>query len=306
MDKNNNLINRIRKNMSNLSKGQKLIATYILAHYEKALYLTAARLGTIVGVSESTVVRFANELGYDGYPKLQEALEELVKSKLTAMQRMEVTTGRIDQKNVFRSVLQTDADQIRYTIDQVDEANFQEAVTKIIEAKTIYILGVRSCAGLASFLSFYFNIIFENVKLVNTNSVSEMFEIIHRVAPEDVVIGISFPRYSKRILKALEFSRSRDATIVAVTDSLLSPLAKLADYPLIGRSEMISFVDSLVAPMSILNALIVAISLRKKDAIAYNLDKLEKVWTEFEVYDDTHNELPSPYAPPITSKERYD
>ena len=306
MDKNNNLINRIRKNMSKLSKGQKLIANYILDHYEKALYLTAARLGTIVGVSESTVVRFANELGYDGYPKLQEALEELVKSKLTAMQRIEVTTERIDQTNVLKSVLQTDADQIRYTIEQADEAQFQEAVTKIIEAKTIYILGVRSCAGLANFLGFYFNIIFENVKLVNTNSVSEMFEIIHRVSPEDVVIGISFPRYSKRILKAMEFSKSREATIVAITDSLLSPLAKLANYPLVGRSEMISFVDSLVAPMSILNALIVAISLRKKDEIAQSLDKLEKVWTEFEVYDDTHNELPSPYAPPLTSKEKYD
>lgn len=306
MGKNNNLINRIRKNMSKLSKGQKLIANYILDHYEKALYLTAARLGAIVGVSESTVVRFANELGYDGYPKLQEALEELVKSKLTAMQRMEVTTERIEHNNVLKSVLQTDADQIRYTIEQADEVVFQEAVTKIIEAKNIYILGVRSCAGLASFLGFYFNIIFENVKLVNTNSVSEMFEIIHRISPEDIVIGISFPRYSKRVLKALEFSKSRGATVVAVTDSLLSPLVKLADYPLVGRSEMISFVDSLVAPMSILNALIVAISLRKKDEIAQNLDNLEKVWTEFEVYDDTHAELPNPYAPPSTSKEQYD
>ncbi len=292
--------------MSKLSKGQKLIANYILDHYEKALYLTAAKLGTIVGVSESTVVRFANELGYDGYPKLQEALEELVKSKLTAMQRMEVTTERIDHHNVLKSVLKTDADQIRDTIEQADEENFQEAVNEIIKAKTIYILGVRSCAGLASFLGFYFNIIFENVKLVNTNSVSEMFEIIHRIQPEDVVIGISFPRYSKRILKALEFSKTRKVTVIAITDSLLSPLAKLADYPLIGRSEMISFVDSLVAPMSILNALIVAISLKKKDDIAKNLDNLEKVWAQFEVYDDTYNELPSPYAPPITAKERYD
>ncbi len=306
MNRDNNLINRIRKNMSKLSKGQKLIANYILDHYEKAIYLTAAKLGTIVGVSESTVVRFANELGYDGYPKLQEALEELVKSKLTAMQRIEVTTERIDHNNVLRSVLQTDADQIRYTIEHADEEMFQAAVTKIIEAKTIYILGVRSCAGLAGFLAFYFNIIFDNVKLVNTNSVSEMFEIIHRVSPEDVVIGISFPRYSKRILKALEFSNSKDATVVAVTDSFLSPLAKLADYPLVGRSEMISFVDSLVAPMSILNALIVAISLQKKEAITYNLEKLEKVWTEFEVYDDTYKDLPGLYSPPLGTKEQYD
>lgn len=306
MVKKNNLINRIRKSMPKLSKGQKLIANYILEHYEKALYLTAARLGTIVGVSESTVVRFANELGYDGYPKLQEALEELVKSKLTAMQRIEVTTERIDHNNVLKSVLQTDAEQIRYTIEHADEALFQEAVSKIISAKTIYILGVRSCAGLASFLGFYFNIIFDNVKTVNTNSVSEMFEIIHRVSPEDVVIGISFPRYSKRILKALEFSKSREATVIAVTDSPLSPIAQLSNYPLVGRSEMISFVDSLVAPMSVLNALIVAISLRKKDEISQNLEKLERVWTEFEVYDDTHKDLPNPYAPLDCEKEKYD
>ena len=292
--------------MPKLSKGQKLIANYILDHYEKAIYLTAARLGTIVGVSESTVVRFANELGYDGYPKLQEALEELVKSKLTAMQRIEVTTERIDHNNVLKSVLQTDAEQIGYTIEYADEEIFQNAVSKIIEAKTLYILGVRSCAGLAGFLAFYFNIIFDNVKLVNTNSVSEMFEIIHRVSPEDVVIGISFPRYSKRILKALEFSNAKGATVVAVTDSRLSPLAKLAQYPLIGRSEMISFVDSLVAPMSILNALIVAVSLQKKEEITKNLEKLEKVWTEFEVYDDTYNDLPGLYSPPLGTKEQYD
>ncbi|NLI89090.1 MAG: MurR/RpiR family transcriptional regulator [Epulopiscium sp.] len=290
MDTNNNLINRIQKNMPRLSKGQKLIANYILDHYEKAIYLTAARLGAIVGVSESTVVRFANELGYDGYPKLQEALEELVKSKLTAMQRIEVTTERIDSDNVLQSVLQTDANQVRATVEQADEEMFQEAVQKIIGAKTIYILGVRSCAGLASFLYFYFNIIFDNVKLLNTNSISEMFETIHRVSEDDVVIGISFPRYSKRVLKVLEYSKSRQATVIAVTDTHLSPIAKLADYPLIGRSEMISFVDSLVAPMSIINALIVAVSLEKKDEIAHNLDKLEKIWTEFEVYDDTYND----------------
>ena len=306
MDRNNNLINRIRKNMSKLSKGQKLIANYILDHYEKAIYLTAAKLGTIVGVSESTVVRFANELGYDGYPKLQEALEELVKSKLTAMQRIEVTTERIDHNNVLKSVLQTDAEQIRYTIEHADEVVFQKAVKKIIEAKTIYILGVRSCAGHAGFLAFYFNLIFDNVKLVNTNSVSEMFEIIHRVSSDDVVIGISFPRYSKRVLKALEFSNAQKATVIGITDTPLSPIAKLADYPLIARSEMISFVDSLVAPMSILNALIVAISLVKKDEITQNLEKLEKIWTEFEVYDDTHKDLPGLHSPCVSAKEQYD
>lgn len=301
----NDLIHRIKNSMPKLSKGQKLIANYILEHYEKAVFLTAAKLGTIVGVSESTVVRFANELGYDGYPKFQEALEELVKSKLTAMQRLEVTTDRIDTKHVLRSVLQTDEEKIRYTIEHIDEEVFDNAVDKILEAKTIYILGVRSCAGLANFLGFYFNIIFSNVKLINTNSISEMFEIIHRIDKDDVVIGISFPRYSKRILKALEFARNRGTTVVSITDSIISPIAQYADYTLIGRSEMISFVDSLVAPLSIINALIVAISLKKKDEIASNLENLENVWMEYEVYDDTRD-IMNPNHSGIPTKEKYD
>ncbi|MGL4736802.1 MAG: MurR/RpiR family transcriptional regulator [Cellulosilyticaceae bacterium] len=292
--KKNDLIQRIKTNMPKLSKGQKLIANYILEHYEKAVFLTAARLGTIVGVSESTVVRFANELGYDGYPKFQEALEELVKSKLTAMQRLEVTTDRIDTNHLLRSVLQTDEEKIRDTLELVDEAAFDGAVDKIIQAKTIYVLGVRSCAGLANFLSFYLNIIFDNVKLVNTNSISEMFEIMHRIGPEDVIIGISFPRYSKRILKALEFAQSKKATVIAITDSQISPLAQYAHYSLLGKSEMISFVDSLVAPLSIINAIIVAISLKKKNEIAANLENLENIWMEYEVYDDTRDAMGSP------------
>ncbi len=290
--KNDDLIQRIRKSMPRLSKGQKLIANYILEHYEKAVFLTAAKLGTIVGVSESTVVRFANELGYDGYPKFQQALEELVKSKLTAMQRLEVTTDRIDTRHVLKSVLQTDEEKIRYTLENIDEAIFEKAVDEIIKAKTIYILGVRSCAGLATFLGFYLNIIFDNVKVVNTNSISEMFEIIHRIDKDDVIIGLSFPRYSKRILKALEFAQTRQAKVIAITDSKLSPIARYATHTLIGRSEMVSFVDSLVAPLSIINAIIVAISLRKKDEISANLESLEHIWMEYEVYDDTREILP--------------
>lgn len=301
----NDLIHRIKNSMPKLSKGQKLIANYILDHYEKAVFLTAARLGTIVGVSESTVVRFANELGYDGYPKFQEALEELVKSKLTAMQRLEVTTDRIDTNHVLRSVLQTDEEKIRYTIEHIDEEVFDNAVDKILKAKTIYILGVRSCAGLANFLGFYFNIIFSNVKLINTNSISEMFEIIHRIDKDDVVIGISFPRYSKRILKALEFARNRGTTVISITDSIISPIAQYADYTLIGRSEMISFVDSLVAPLSIINALIVAVSLKKKDDIASNLENLENVWMEYEVYDDTR-EIMNSGGSVVPTKEKCD
>lgn len=285
------LINRIRQNMLKLSKGQKLIANYILEHYEKAVYLTAAKLGNIVGVSESTVVRFANELGYDGYPKFQEALEELVKNKLTAMQRLEVTTGRIDTNHVLKSVLQADEEKIRYTREQIDEEAFDGAVDKILKAKTIYILGVRSSAGLAGFLNFYFNLIFDNVRLVSTNSISEMFEVIHRINKEDVIIGISFPRYSKRVLKALEFAKNQGASVIGITDSYISPIADYADYPLIGRSEMVSFADSLVAPLSIINAIIVAVSIKKKDEVAANLENLEKIWIEYEVYDNAQREL---------------
>lgn len=287
----NDLIYRIKKNMPKLSKGQKLIANYILEHYEKAVFLTAAKLGTIVGVSESTVVRFANELGYDGYPKFQDALEELVKNRLTAMQRLEVTTDRIDLSHVAKSVLQMDEEKIRSTREQLDEEAFEQAVERIISAKNIYVLGVRSCAGLASFLGFYLNIIFDNIKVVNTNSISEMFEAIHRIDEDDVVIGISFPRYSKRVMKCLEFAQSRKAGVIAITDSYISPIASYSDCALIGSSEMVSFVDSLVAPLSIINAIIVAISLRKKDEIAVNLNHLESIWKEYEVYDDSHYDL---------------
>lgn len=297
------LIHRIRKNMPKLSKGQKLIANYILEHYEKAVFLTAAKLGAIVGVSESTVVRFANELGYDGYPKFQDALEELVKSKLTAMQRLEVTTDRIDTNHVLKSVLQMDEEKIRYTREQIDEEAFNKAVDKIIGAKTIYVLGVRSCAGLASFLGFYLNIIFDNIKVVNTNSVSEMFEAIHRIGEQDVIIGISFPRYSKRVMKALEFAQSKKANVIAITDSYISPIASYADYALIGRSEMVSFVDSLVAPLSIINAIVVAISLRKKDEIAVNLENLENIWIEYEVYDDSERDV---WGALEDTKEKFD
>lgn len=287
----NDLLHRIKKGMPKLSKGQRLIANYIIEHYEKAIFLTAAKLGCIVGVSESTVVRFANELGYDGYPKFQEALEELVKSKLTAMQRLEVTTDRIDTKHVLKSVLQMDEEKLRSTREIIDEEAFEGAINRMMGAKNIYILGVRSCAGLAAFLGFYLNIIFDNIKVVNTNSTSEMFEAIHHVGDQDVVIGISFPRYSKRVIKCLEFAKSRNAGVVAITDSYVSPIGGYADEVLVGNSEMISFVDSLVAPMSIINAIIVAISLRKKDELATSLENLEDIWTEYEVYDDSHAEL---------------
>lgn len=283
------LIQRIKFSQPRMSKGQRLIANYIINHYEKVVYLTAAKLGQIVGVSESTVVRFATELGYDGYPKFQAALVELVKSKLTAIQRIEVTRNRIDKNHVLKSVLQIDEEKIKNTCTNIDEESFNLSIETILAAKTIYILGVRSCAGIATFLYFYLNIMFENVKLINTNSISEIFETIHRIDKDDVIIGISFPRYSKRVYKSLEFAKLNNAKIIGITDSKSAPIAELANYCLVAKSEMVSFVDSLVAPLSIINAIIVALSLQIEDSLEKSLESLEKVWIEYEVYDDTRD-----------------
>lgn len=288
-----NLLNKMKENYSTFSKGQKLIASYIIDHYDKATFMTAARLGEEVGVSESTVVRFANEMGFDGYPKLQKALREVIKSKLTSAQRLEVSSTHIDSESVLKTVLQSDFNKIRITLEEADPHNFNAIVEAILGAKKIYILGVRSSAPLASFLGFYFNLIFENVRLVHTTSVSEMFEQIINAEKGDVVIGISFPRYSKRTSKAMEFAGNQGATIIAITDNETSPLAKCSDYCLFARSDMASFVDSLVAPLSMINALIVAIGLKRKKQIHTNLEKLEKIWDEYQVYDkgEFHSDL---------------
>lgn len=281
-----NLIRRIEEGFPSFSKGQKLIASYITEHYDKAAFMTAAKLGNVVGVSESTVVRFAIELGFDGYPKLQKALREIIKSKLTSVQRLEVSSSQIDPDNVMKSVLQSDMNKLRITLEEADEKSFNAIVDEILNAKRIYILGVRSSAPLASFLGFYFNLIFENVRLVHTTSVSEMFEQIVNAKAGDVVIGISFPRYSKRTAKALEFVSKQGATVIAITDNYTSPLAEYADYCLFARSDMASFVDSLVAPLSMINALIVAIGLKRKGQIHTTLETLEKLWDEYQIYEN--------------------
>jgi DNA-binding MurR/RpiR family transcriptional regulator len=286
MSQQNDLIKRIKVHYNQLSKGQKLLADYITNHYEKAVFLTAAKLGTIVGVSESTVVRFANELGYDGYPKLQRALEELVKNKLTSIQRVNVTSDRIDKDQILKHVLHADMEKIKVTLEELDNDQFNTAIDYIMEAKTIYIVGVRSSASLAGFLGFYFNLMFDNVKLIHTNSVSEMFEQIHRISDEDVMIGISFPRYSKRTLKAMEYAKSRKGKVLTITDSPISPMVQFSDVSLVARSEMVSFVDSLVAPLSLINAIIVALSMRKKDTIVESLERLENIWNEYQVYEN--------------------
>lgn len=280
------LLTVIQNRLPEFSKGQKRIANFLLEHYDKAVYLTAAKLGEITGVSESTVGRFAIELGFDGYSKLQRALEELGKTKLTAVQRIEVSADRIinGETHVLKKILEGDAERINATLNEIDENIFDNAVEKILSADRIYITGGRSSASLASFLSFYLNLMVDNVIFVNSSNVTEVFEQIYRINQNDVFIGISFPRYSQKTIKAMEYAYSKKAATIAITDSKLSPLIKFANEGLIARSDMISFMDSLVAPLSVINALLVAVSVRKKVDLIHNLTKLEKLWSEFQVY----------------------
>ncbi|MDD4492986.1 MAG: MurR/RpiR family transcriptional regulator [Eubacteriales bacterium] len=283
------LLKKISEMYASFSKGQKLIADYINRQYGKAAYMTAAKLGETVGVSESTVVRFADELGYEGYPKFQKALQELIKSKLTSVQRIEVSKSRINEDDVLKSVLQSDMEKLKITLDEIDKDQFNKIVEIILNARRIYILGVRSSAPLAGFLGFYFNLLFDDIRIVNTTSESEVFEQIVHAGKGDLLIGISFPRYSRRTLKSMEFAKSQGATAIAITDSKESPLAKAADYSLFARSDMASFADSLVAPLSVINALIVALGLRKKESIYEVFNKLENLWDEYQVYEkDDH------------------
>ncbi len=286
MSNRNDLSNRINESYSKLSKGQKLLAAYITDNYDKAVFLTAAKLGETVGVSESTVVRFAMHLGYKGYPEFQSALADQVRSKLNSVQRMEVTYGRISQSKILESVLKADADRIRSTLGRIDEQAFEMAVDTILSAKNIYIIGIRSCAPLAEFLSFYFTLMFEHVHLLRTNSSSEIFEQMVRIGREDVIIGISFPRYSMRTLKAMEFANNRSAKVITVTDSVHSPMNLYSSCNLIADSDMASIVDSLVAPLSVINALIVALCMKKQDEVAGTLEMLEDVWDEYQVYEN--------------------
>jgi len=281
----NELLNRIKANYNDFSKGQKRIADYILKNYDKAVFLTAARLGKIVGVSESTVVRFATQLGYKGYPGFQKALEELVRNRLNSIQRMEVTYGRISQSEILQSVLQSDIEKIKMTLTEIDHAAFEAAVDTMLNARRIYVVGIRSCAPLAEFLSFYLNLIFDNVTSVHTNSSSEIFEQLIRIGEEDVIIGISFPRYSMRTLKALEFATNRSAKVITLTDSVHSPMTIYSSCNLIARSDMASIVDSLAAPLSVINALIVALCMKKQKDVVATLEMLEDIWDEYQVYN---------------------
>ena len=281
-----NLLSRMNTQYHKFSKGQKKLVSYITDNYDKAAFFTAAKLGETVGVSESTVVRFAILLGYKGYPEFQKALEELVRNKLNSIQRMEVTYGRVPQSEILDTVLRADIEKIKLTMENIDHNAFELAVETILEAKSIYIVGIRSCAPLASFLGFYFNLLFDNVHLMHTNSSSELFEQMIHISKDDVIIGISFPRYSMRTLKALEFANNRNAKVITLTDSIHSPMNLYSSCNLIARSDMASIVDSLVAPLSVINALVVALCMRKQKEVTATLEDLEKIWDEYQVYNN--------------------
>ena len=281
------ILKKIEESMDSFSKGQRAIARYMLDHYEKAAYMTALRLGSEVNVSESTVVRFAIELGFDGYPDLQRSLRELIRSRLTTLQRIEIANDRIGEGEILEKVVNYDIEKLKITLESADKSAFDKAVDTVVSSKRIFIMGVRSSASLAQFMNFYFKMMFEDVKLVNTTSRSEIFEQLFRIGPDDVIIGITFPRYSKRVINAMEFAKSRGAKTVALTDSNDSPVTETADCVLVARSDMVSFVDSLVAPLSIINAMTVAIGKKKEKELTDTFNQLEDIWDKYEVYDKT-------------------
>lgn len=280
----NSLVQRMSDKLCSMSKGQKKLVNYITMHYSKAVFMTAAKLGKEVGVSESTVVRFAVLLGYSGYPEFQKALENMVQDKLNSIEKIEIASKNLSRQEILETVLKADAEKIRLTLDTIDRDAFETALDTILEAKKIYIVGIRSCAPLASFLGFYLNLMFDDVIVVSTNNSSELFEQMIRITEHDCIIGISFPRYSMRTLKAMEFANNRNARVITITDCKHSPMNLYSSCNLLARSDMSSVVDSLVAPMSVINALIVALCMKKQDKVIETLEILENVWDEYQIY----------------------
>ncbi len=279
-----NVIEQINENYQNMSKSHKVIAEYICNHYEQAVFMTAAKLGEVVHISESTVVRFASSLGYNGYPEFQKTLEEWVKGELNRVSKMSVKYGSSSQKDIVHSVLRADMEKINDTIQTIDTNVFDTAINMILKAKKIYVVGLRSCEPLASFLSFYLKMVSDDVVQLHTTSTTEMFEQMIHIGPEDVLIGISFPRYSMRTLKAMEFAKDRKAQVIAITDAPHSPINMYSSCHLLAKSDMFSVVDSLVAPLSLINALVVCLCLKEKDKVRKNLELLENTWNNYQVY----------------------
>ena len=282
----NGLMRTIEDMMPHFSKGQKKIAAYIFENYDKAAFMTASKLGREVGVSESTVVRFAAEVGFEGYPQFQRSLKELIKRNLNAVQRVRVTDEQIGEGDVLSKVLNMDIDTVKKTDQAIDIKDFNEAVDRILDAKRIYVMGMRGAYSLSSFINYYFNMLFDNVTLVRGDSNADVFEQIIRIGEGDVILGISFPRYSKKTVRALKYAKDRGACVLSITDSPKSPIAALSDVVLYAKSEMISFVDSLVAPMSLINALLVTLGQRRHEQLYNTLLNLETIWDEYQVYEN--------------------
>ena len=284
-----NILHTIEKNMISFSKGQKLIARYILDNYDKAAFMTASRLGKTVQVSESTVVRFATQLGYDGYPSMQRALQEMIRGKLTSIQRIQASDGVLGGSDLVTTVLHRDMERIRMTIDQADASEFERTVDALVGAKRIYIVGFRSSSFLGGYLNFYFRLIFDNVTFVQSGAAGT-FDQIFRVGPGDVVFAICFPRYSELAIKTLRFAKEHGATILGLTDSEMSPVARMSESALLVHNEMISFVDSLAAPMSMLNALILAAARKKGTDVSASFTELEHIWERFSIFGQAEDE----------------
>ena len=282
---NEDILAVIQEKMPTFSKGQKRIASYIMEYYDKAAFMTASKLGSTVGISESTVVRFAVELGYNGYPNMQKAMQEMVLNRLTSAQRLEISNDRLASQDVVATVLQSDADKLSQTADIISREDFAAVVDAILRAKHIYLLGVRSAAALANFAGYYLNYMFSNVKIITTSGGGEMFEQLVNVQEGDVVLAFSFPRYSTATIKGAQYCQSVGATVVAITNSYASPLAQCGDYVLVAKSDMVSFADSLVAPLSVVNALLVALSAGREAVLEKNFDTLERVWEEYHIYE---------------------
>ena len=284
------ILHTIENNMSSFSKGQKRIAGYILENYDKAAFMTASKLGKLVGISESTVVRFASELGYDGYPSMQRALQEMIRSRLTSTQRIQASGDLLDREDLLGAVLQSDIDKLREIVGEADRAEFDNVVERIMRARHIYILGVRSSSFVAGYLNFYMHLLCENVTLVQSNAAGEIFEQLFRIGPEDVMIAISFPRYSKVTMNTVKFAQDRGASIIAITDNELSPVYQMSDAALLAPCEMISFVDSMVAPLSLINALLVALAHRMGTDVSTTFAELEDIWNEYGVFGKMDDE----------------
>lgn len=282
---NNDILSVLQERATTFSKGQRAIARYITESYDKAAFMTASKLGRTVGVSESTVVRFAVELGYDGYPTMQKAMQEMVLNRLTSVQRIEVANDRIGDQDILSLVLQSDMEQLRKTVSRVDRKDFSAAVNAILDARRIYVLGVRSASALASFLGYYLNLMFEDVHTITASGTGQVLEKLISAGPDDVVIAFSYPRYSTSTVTGASFCHSKGAKIVAMTDSRTSPLGQTSDFVLQTKSDMASLVDSLVAPLSVVNALVVALAARREEKLAKTFSRLEEIWEKYQVYE---------------------